>query len=114
MNALILNNDEGEQRTPRISACKPSCAIFPPWTGQEAPGDVPHRNTAVYEGARRSRRKHRRFCFAGAVTTARSAGGFGDGGLTLLGRPASLIDADFLKSRGKSRCFKVSHDAIMK
>ena len=30
--------------------------------------------------ARRSRRKHRRFCRAGAVTTARSAGGFRDGG----------------------------------
>lgn len=34
MNALILENDGGEQRTPRVSACEPLCAILPMSTGQ--------------------------------------------------------------------------------
>lgn len=39
MKALILENDGGEQRIPRVNACKPLCAILPPGQGQ-GPGRV--------------------------------------------------------------------------
>ena len=47
MNALILENDGREQRTPRVSACKPLCAIRLLRVGQ-TPEGVLRRNTAVY------------------------------------------------------------------
>ena len=65
---------------PFVTICGPLCTPpLPPVekvpTDQDAPtcGPFPR-------DEKRSRRKHRRFCCAGAVTTARSAGGFRDGG----------------------------------
>lgn len=53
MNALILENDGGEQRTPRVSACEPLCAILPMSTGQI------HREyfAPKYGGLRRTKEK---------------------------------------------------------
>ena len=67
------------KRRPSVTACGPLCA--PPLLPAE---DVPTDQGAPTCGPfprdeRRSRRKHRRFCCAGAATTARSAGGCGDG-----------------------------------
>lgn len=36
INALILENDRDEQRTPSVSACEPPCAILPSKAGQNS------------------------------------------------------------------------------
>lgn len=74
MNALILENDGGEQRTPRVSACEPLCAILPMSTGQI------HREyfAPKYGGLRRTKEKQDKGqtpqAAPGQMTSARSAG----------------------------------------
>ena len=60
----------------------------------------------------RSRRKPRRFYGAWAVTSARSAGGFGNRELTLFRNAQAAIDAVSPKTGEYPRCGGIFADAI--
>lgn len=54
MNALILENDGIQRRTPRVNACEPPCAILPPRTRQTLPGGC---SAPKHGGLRRMKEK---------------------------------------------------------
>ena len=60
MNALIHENNGGEQRTPRVSACKAPCAISSAEDRTKPLKGALRRNTAVCERRKESRIKARR------------------------------------------------------
>ena len=103
MNALILENDGGEQRTPRVSACEPLCAILPMSTGQI------HREyfAPKYGGLRRTKEKQEKVL----ALSMRQGGDFcpqcgqlRGQRLTLFWRESRPIDADISRGPSKPHC----------